>query len=390
MKKLLAFLIALVLLSLPALGEGEWYSGIANEITENMIALARDEAYIAMYTSMPNEAVEAFAAAKLDEPVAVWRIDLPDNERMKQILEEEAGGSLSDLVYESMRATISGMFFNVVNNQQGATAMVASTLLSRTQTERMPENFTEQIWLLGYEDALVGVSFIQTGEDSVSVYASPLFGWTSADAEKLPDALAPFAETLIPAEIGEASERETEFIEDDLREETARELAERVILLAGDEEWLGATGYTAERKFLPDLASAGELTNEWHYHMATKAGTKLLLGAVSEIKLSDETLEALVQQIAISGCSTVNAQLSQYALTEASMVRVTRSIRIPEDFKDSLIILEYGPALIAVSFVQTGADTATATAAPIFTDGSKDAETVANNVAAASFMTFEE
>ena len=222
MKKLLAFLIALVLLSLPALGEGEWYSGIANEITENMIALARDEAYIAMYTSMPNEAVEAFAAAKLDEPVAVWRIDLPDNERMKQILEEEAGGSLSDLVYESMRATISGMFFNVVNNQQGATAMVASTLLSRTQTERMPENFTEQIWLLGYEDALVGVSFIQTGEDSVSVYASPLFGWTSADAEKLPDALAPFAETLIPAEIGEAAERETEFIEDDLREETAR------------------------------------------------------------------------------------------------------------------------------------------------------------------------
>ena len=80
----------------------------------------------------------------------------------------------------------------------------------------------------------------------------------------------------------------------------------------------------------------------------------------------------------------------QYALTEASMVRVTRSIRIPEDFKDSLIILEYGPALIGVSFVQTGADTATATAAPIFTDGSKDAETVANNVAAASFMTFEE
>ena len=124
--------------------------------------------------------------------------------------------------------------------------------------------------------------------------------------------------------------------------------------------------------------------------MATKAGTKLLLGAVSEIKLSDETLEALVQQIAISGCSKVNAQLSQYALTEASMVRVTRSIRIPEDFKDSLIILEYGPALIGVSFVQTGADTATATAAPIFTDGSKDAETVANNVAAASFMTFEE
>lgn len=386
MKKLLALLIALVLISLPALGESEWYSGIANEITENMIALARDEGYTAMYTSTPNEAVEAFAAAKLDEPVAVWRIDLPDDERMKQILEEEAGGSLSDLVYESMRAMISGMLFNVVNNQQGATAMVASTLLSRTQTERMPENFTEQIWLLGYEDALVGVSFIQTGEDSVSVYASPLFGWTSTDAEKLPAALAPFVETLIPAEIGEAAEQEAEFIEDDLREETARELAERVILLAGDEEWLGAMGYTAERKFLPDLASAGELTNEWHYHMATKAGTKLLLGAVSEIKLSDEALEALIQQIAISGCSTVNAQLSQYALTEASMVRVTRSMRIPEDFKDSLIILEYGKALIGVSFVQTGADTATVTATPIFSDGTKDAETLAGEVAQASLI----
>lgn len=386
MKKLLALLIALVLISLPALGEGEWYSGIANEITENMIALARDEGYTAMYTSTPNEAVEAFAAAKLDEPVAVWRIDLPDDERMKQILEEEAGGSLSDPVYESMRAMISGMLFSVVNNQQGATAMVASTLLSRTQTERMPENFTEQIWLLGYEDALVGVSFIQTGEDSVSVYASPLFGWTSADAEKLPAALAPFAETLIPAEIGESAEREAEFIEGDLREEIAREMAERVILLAGDEDWLGAMGYTAERKFLPDLASAGELTNEWHYHMATKAGTKLLLGAVSEIKLSDEALEAMIQQIAISGCSTVNAQVGQYALTEASMVRVTRSIRIPEDFKDSLIILEYGKALIGVSFVQTGADTATVTATPIFSDGTKDAETLAGEVAQASLI----
>ena len=386
MKKLLALLIALVLISLPALGEGEWYASIANEITENMIALARDEGYTAMYTSTPNEAVETFAAAKLDEPVAVWRIDLPDDERMKQILEEEAGGSLSDLVYESMRPMISGMLFSVVNNQQGATAMVASTLLSRTQTERMPEDFTEQIWLLGYEDALVGVSFIQTGEDSVSVYASPLFGWTSADAEKLPAALAPFAETLIPAEIGEAAEREAEFIEGDLREEIAREMAERVILLAGDEDWLGAMGYTAERKFLPDLASAGELTNEWHYHMATKAGTKLLLGAVSEIKLSDEALEAMIQQIAISGCSTVNAQVGQYALTEASMVRVTRSIRIPEDFKDSLIILEYGKALIGVSFVQTGADTATVTATPIFSDGTKDAETLAGEVAQASLI----
>lgn len=387
MKKLLALLIALVLISLPALGEGEWYSSIANEITENMIALARDEGYTAMYTSAPNEAVEAFAVAKLDEPVAVWRIDLPGDERMKQILEEEAGGSLSDLVYESMRASISGMFFNVVNNRQGTTAMVASTMLSRTQTERMPENFAEQIWLLGYEDALVGVSFIQTGEDSVSVYASPLFGWTSADAEKLPAALAPFAETLIPAEIGEAvAERETEFVEEDLREETARELAERVVLLAGDEDWPGAMGYTAERQFLPDLASAGELTNEWHYHMATKAGTKLLLGAVSEIKLSDEALEAMIQQIAMSGCSTVNAQLGQYALAEASMVRVARSIRIPEDFKDSLIILEYGSALIGVSFVQTGADTATVTATPIFSDGTKDAETLAGEVAQASLI----
>ena len=55
-----------------------------------------------------------------------------------------------------------------------------------------------------------------------------------------------------------------------------------------------------------------------------------------------------------------------------------------------MIILEYDSALIAVSFAQTGADTATATAAPIFTDGSTNAETAANNVAMASLMTFEE
>ena len=68
------------------------------------------------------------------------------------------------------------------------------------------------------------------------------------------------------------------------------------------------------------------------------------------------------------------------------MVRVTRSMRIPEDFKDSLIILEYGKALIGVSFVQTGADTATVTATPIFSDGTKDAETLAGEVAQASLI----
>lgn len=388
MKRILALLIVLAMVSLPALGEGEWYFSVASDMTEEMVALAREDAYISMYTSTSNEAIDAFAAAELDQPVAIWRIDLPGDDEMRRIIEESNGGSLSDTAYEAVRASFSGMFFSVLNNAQGSDAMVAGTLLGRMQTERLPEDFSEQIWLIGYEDALVGVSFIQTGDDSVSAYASPLIGWTNADAPQIPAALAPFAGELISVEIdaGVAVETEPQFIEADSREEIAREMAEMVIQLAGDADLLALMGYTGDAQYLTALASAGEKTNEWHYHMATKAGTKLLMGALSEVKLSDEALEALVQKFAMSGCTIVNAQVGTAALTESSLVTVKRSIRIPEDFKDSLIVLQYGQALVSVSFVQTGADTATVTATPIFSDGTKNAETLANDAALASLM----
>ena len=51
MKKLIALLIALMLIALPALGEGEWYITRANELAQQMSALANDEAYISAYCS---------------------------------------------------------------------------------------------------------------------------------------------------------------------------------------------------------------------------------------------------------------------------------------------------------------------------------------------------
>ena len=77
MKKLMASLIALMLIALPALGEGEWYITRANELAQQMSALANDEAYISAYYSSELDALQKFASADLTQPIAAWRIDLP-------------------------------------------------------------------------------------------------------------------------------------------------------------------------------------------------------------------------------------------------------------------------------------------------------------------------
>ena len=392
MKKLMAALIALMLIALPALGEGEWYITRANELAQQMSALANDEAYISAYYSSELDALQEFASADLTQPIAAWRINMPAGSEWVQLYESELGAPIDESMLDVIQIKIGNILFNILNNNHGSEAMVASNLLRVEQSERLPDDFSEQLWLLDYGDVMLGASFVQTGADSMTIMLYPLPGTALEEIEAIAEEFAPLAIHPVPVEFGalDAPKAEAEFIQDDLREETARELAEKMIALAGNEDYIAACGFVDEPQFLPDLANAGSLKNEWHYVAASTALTRKGLSAIFGDTLSDAALDKMVRSSASTGVSVAAGQVSATALRESSFVSTTKTIRIPEDFKNSMIILEYDSALIAVSFAQTGADTATATAAPIFTDGSTDAETAANNVAMTSLMTFEE
>lgn len=392
MKKLMALLIALMLIALPALGEGEWYITRANELAQQMSALANDEAYISAYYSSELDALQKFASADLTQPIAAWRIDLPAGSEWVQLYESELGAPIDESVLDVIQIKIGNIIFNILNNNHGSEAMVASNLLRVEQSERLPDDFSEQLWLLDYGDAMLGASFVQTGADSMTIMLYPLPDTALEEIEAIAEEFAPLAIHPVPVKFGvlDAPKAEAEFIQDDLRAETARELAEKMIALAGNEDYIAACGLEDEPQFLPDLANAGSLKNEWHYVAASTALTRKALSAIFGDTLSDAALDKMVRSSASTGVSVAAGRVSATALSESAFVTLIKTIRIPEDFKNSMIILEYDSALIAVSFAQTGADTATATAAPIFTDGSTNAETAANNVAMASLMTFEE
>ncbi len=392
MKKLMAALIALMLIALPALGEGEWYITRANEMAQQMSALANDEAYISAYYSSELDALQKFASADLTQPIEAWRIDLPAGSEWANAIGSGLGKTFDETALDAIHATIGNVLFSMIIGSHGSDEMVVNSLLTVDKSERLPDDFSEQLWLLDYGDAMLGASFAQTGADSITISLHPLPGTALEDIAGMAANLAPLSMKPVPVEFGalDAPKAEAEFIQDDLREETARELAEKMIALAGNEDYIAACGLEDEPQFLPDLANAGSLKNEWHYVAASTALTRKALSAIFGDTLSDAALDKMVRSSASTGVSVAAGQVSAAALRESSFVSTTKTIRIPEDFKNSMIILEYDSALIAVSFAQTGADTATATAAPIFTDGSTNAETAANNVAMASLMTFEE
>ncbi len=392
MKKLMAALIALMLIALPALGEGEWYITRANELAQQMSALANDEAYISAYYSSELDALQKFASADLTQPIAAWRIDLPAGSEWANAIGSDLGKTFDETALDAIHATIGNVLFSMIIGSHGSDAMVVNSLLTVDKSERLPDDFSEQLWLLDYGDVMLGASFVQTGADSMTIMLYPLPDTALEEIEAIAEEFAPLAIHPVPVEFGalDAPKAEAEFIQDDLREETARELAEKMIALAGNEDYIAACGLEDEPQFLPDLANAGSLKNEWHYVAASTALTRKALSAIFGDTLSDAALDKMVRSSASTGVSLAAGRVSATALSESAFVTLTKTIRIPEDFKNSMIILEYDSALIAVSFAQTGADTATATAAPIFTDGSTDAETAANNVAMASLMTFEE
>lgn len=392
MKKLMAALIALMLIALPALGEGEWYITRANELAQQMSALANDEAYISAYYSSELDELQKFASADLTQPIAAWRIDLPAGSEWANAIGSGLGKTFDEAALDAIHATIGNVLFSMIIGSHGSDAMVVNSLLTVDKSERLPDDFSEQLWLLDYGDAMLGASFAQTGADSITISLHPLPGTALEDIAGMAANLAPLSMKPIPVKFGalDAPKAEAEFIQDDLREETARELAEKMIALAGNEDYIAACGLEDEPQFLPDLANAGSLKNEWHYVAASTALTRKALSAIFGDTLSDAALDKMVRSSASTGVSLAAGRVSATALSESAFVTLIKTIRIPEDFKNSMIILEYDSALIAVSFAQTGADTATATAAPIFTDGSTNAETAANNVAMASLMTFEE
>ena len=202
MKKLIALLIALMLIALPALGEGEWYITRANELAQQMSALANDEAYISAYYSSELDALQKFASADLTQPIAAWRIDLPAGSEWVQLYESELGAPIDESVLDVIQIKIGNILFNILNNNHGSEAMVASNLLRVEQSERLPDDFSEQLWLLDYGDVMLGASFVQTGADSMTIMLYPLPDTALEEIEAIAEEFAPLAIHPVPVKFG--------------------------------------------------------------------------------------------------------------------------------------------------------------------------------------------
>ena len=119
----------------------------------------------------------------------------------------------------------------MIIGSHGSDEMVVNSLLTVDKSERLPDDFSEQLWLLDYGDAMLGASFAQTGADSITISLHPLPGTALEDIAGMAANLAPLSMKPVPVKFGalDAPKAEAVFIQDDLREETARELAEKAL-----------------------------------------------------------------------------------------------------------------------------------------------------------------
>ena len=129
MKKLMAALIALMLIALPALGEGEWYITRANELAQQMSALANDQAYISTYYSSELGALQEFASADLTQPIAAWRIDLPAGSEWANAIGSDLGKTFDETALDAIHAMIGSTLFSMIVSQHGSDAMVINSLI---------------------------------------------------------------------------------------------------------------------------------------------------------------------------------------------------------------------------------------------------------------------
>lgn len=159
---------------------------IAAELINDLHELANDEAYLEATASSISYYKPYFAS--------IAEADLTD---MKSIVSVKIPGTgLLMLITGSAKMSRPGRekalqsiyrFGTIINARYGSDALAASAILTFSRTYLAPEFFSNCCWLVDCGDAIVCVSFIETGDGIITATAEPLFlseGKTMDDLKK--------------------------------------------------------------------------------------------------------------------------------------------------------------------------------------------------------------
>lgn len=151
--------------------EDDWYLETASELARCVGELAGDEAYMQMMTSNPFDILAPLQEADFASVTGAWRIRI--GEGMISLMGTLDG--MSQTGRESLNSKMPSAILNQWNAYVSVEAVAASTMLAYTRTYSMPEDFEQCALVLQLDGAQVGVAFMQTGEDTITAAAYPLF-----------------------------------------------------------------------------------------------------------------------------------------------------------------------------------------------------------------------
>ncbi len=153
--------------------------------------------------------------------------------------------------------------------------------------------------------------------------------------------------------------------EGDFYEETARELASRVALLASDGAYIRAMIASEDIAALAGEAAAdisGEPTGIDTY-LFTGNALQMLYGSDMP-EISETAAEELQLKAEAMLASMSNGKDGAMWLAAASVLGCSRTYAMPKDFSPRALLVDYGSnTCVLVSFAATGADSITASAA---------------------------
>ena len=191
MKKYLAALLALMLCvtafsgafaeAAPAVAEDDWYMETALYVTEQMTALADNEAYVELFIGM-GEDTDGFAdqMAQLSgltpDEVYTYRYRTDALENLAAAYQmDEVTTALSKPAMEAVYRRMNGALGALLNGHVGGSLWLAvSSALQYSETYVMPDDFAPCALFLSYQgqEAAVLVTFSQTGADTVTGVAT--------------------------------------------------------------------------------------------------------------------------------------------------------------------------------------------------------------------------
>lgn len=183
MKKVMVWLIAaLLVLSPVALAEGNWYAVQGKRLADRLAVLADEQAYMEILCGTNPEVLNIMAEiAEADFSVVeeARLISLPSVDTLMDVfklfgvISNEKLPEMSAEAEKDFIRRMIGVPVTAMNNKEGDSWIVATSVLHTFETYIMPRDFNNSILILEYPgDYAVAVTFTETGEQTITAKAT--------------------------------------------------------------------------------------------------------------------------------------------------------------------------------------------------------------------------